>query len=263
MANWNRRDALWLLGAAALPALAEDPWVAKKPAEWNEKELQRILSDSPWAKPVTVTIGSAAPPAGGGGGGRGRGGRGGGGGVSMPSADNSSGMGGGAMDSGTGGRGGVTNDGPIAAPSIIYTVRWMSALPMRTALVYSKMGAEAATSLQAKAFLEKEDQFYVLSVSGPPHKGEPAPARPRQLTPKLEAEIKEVTTLSWKAHDKVQPLVVQISQTSTLGFTYSFPRTHAIELEDKEVEFATKLGQTVIKRKFKLKDMVYDGKLAL
>lgn len=264
MPGWNRRDALFLLGSAALPLpmRAEEPWIAKKPAEWSPKELQHILSDSPWARPVSVTLGSSMP-SNTGGGGRGRGGRGGGGGGGMPSADSSGGMGGASMDGSTTGRGGVTNDGPVAAPSVIYTVRWMSAMPMKLALIYSRMGAEAATSPQAKAFLEKEDQFYVINVSGPPSKNEAAPERPRQLTPKVEAEIKEVTTLSWKAHDKVQPLIVQISQTNSFAFSFSFPRTHLIELEDKEVEFATKLGELSIKRKFKLKDMMYDGKLAL
>ncbi|QOY87233.1 hypothetical protein [Paludibaculum fermentans] len=257
MPGWNRRDALCLLGAAAwpIPTWAEEPWAAKKPAEWNEKELQHILSDSPWAKPVSVTVGSTMPS--GGGGGRGRGGRGGGGGAT-PTAD----AGGAPTESGGGGRG-VTNDGPVAAPSVIYTVRWMSALPMKMALVYSKMGAEAATSPQAKAFLEKEDQFYVINVSGPPRKNEAATERPRQLTPRVEAEIKEATSLSWKAHDKLQPLVVQVSQTNSFAFSFSFPRTHLIELEDKEVEFATKLGELSIKRKFKLKDMMFEGKLAL
>ncbi|MGC4050401.1 MAG: hypothetical protein QM757_13570 [Paludibaculum sp.] len=263
MPGWNRRDALYLLGSAALPlpVWAEEPWVAKKPAEWSAKELQHILSDSPWAKPVSVTVGSSMPNNGGGGG-RGRGGRGGGGGgVTMPSAD---GGGASSMESGAGGGGrGVTNDGPVAAPSVIYTVRWMSAMPMKLAFVYTRMGAEASTSPQAKAFLDKEDQFYVINVSGPPRKGEAPAERPRQLTPKVEAEIKEATTLSWKAHDKVQPLVVQVSQTNSFAFSFSFPRTHLIELEDKEVEFATKLGELSIKRKFKLKDMMYEGKLAL
>ncbi|MGJ5813515.1 hypothetical protein [Paludibaculum fermentans] len=259
MPGWNRRDALYLLSAAALPVpvWAEEPWAAKKPAEWSEKELQHILTDSPWAKPVSVTVGSSIPSAGGGG--RGRGGRGGGGGVSMPSADA-----GGAMESGAGGGGrGVTNDGPAAAPSIIYTVRWMSALPMKLAFVYSKMGAEASTSPQAKAFVEKDDQFYIVNVSGPPRRGEAPAERPRKLTPKVEAEIKEATTLSWKGHDKLQPLVVQVSQTNSFAFSFSFPRTHIIELEDKEVEFSTKLGELSIRRKFKLKDMMYEGKLAL
>lgn len=264
MTRWNRRESLLLLGAAALPntVFASDPWTAKKPAEWTEKELRNMLNDSPWAKSVSITIGASMPAdSGGGGGGRGR--RGGGGGIpTQPSADSSASMGGSSMGANSGGRG-ISNDAPMAAPSIVYTVRWMSARPMKLALVYSRMGAEAATSPQAKAFVDKEDEFYVLNVSAPPRPGQAIQERRRQLSPQVEAEIKEGTMLSWKGHEKVHPLVVQIAQTNTFGFSFSFPKTHAIELDDKEVEFATKLGESVIRRKFKLKDMVYDGKLAL
>jgi hypothetical protein len=44
---------------------------------------------------------------------------------------------------------------------------------------------------------------------------------------------------------------------------FLFPRSEAITLEDKEVEFETKLGPMEIKRKFKLQDMVFGGKLEL
>ena len=38
---------------------------------------------------------------------------------------------------------------------------------------------------------------------------------------------------------------------------------HVITLADKKVEFVTKIGSLKVKRKFKLKDMVYNGKLEL
>ncbi len=37
----------------------------------------------------------------------------------------------------------------------------------------------------------------------------------------------------------------------------------AITSEDRKVEFVTKIGSIKVKRKFKLKDMVYNGKLEL
>ena len=40
-----------------------------------------------------------------------------------------------------------------------------------------------------------------------------------------------------------------------------FPRTNPLTVEDNEVEFAFKLGNLNIKKKFKLKDMMFDGKL--
>jgi hypothetical protein len=46
---------------------------------------------------------------------------------------------------------------------------------------------------------------------------------------------------------------------AVLGVVFAFPKTDAITLEDKDVEFVTKLGQVEIKEKFNLKDMVYHG----
>ena len=42
-----------------------------------------------------------------------------------------------------------------------------------------------------------------------------------------------------------------------------FPRTEAITLEDKNVEFKLALGPMDVKKKFKLKDMVFNGNLEL
>jgi len=46
-----------------------------------------------------------------------------------------------------------------------------------------------------------------------------------------------------------------------LFFPKAEPGSHVITLEDNEVEVNLKLGSTEIRRKFKLKDMVYEGQL--
>jgi len=56
---------------------------------------------------------------------------------------------------------------------------------------------------------------------------------------------------------------VDVHQAGGGTMMYSFSKEHAIELDDKEVEFTTKRGPMEIKKKFRLKDMVYHGKLAL
>jgi hypothetical protein len=48
-----------------------------------------------------------------------------------------------------------------------------------------------------------------------------------------------------------------------LTIEFEFPKTAPITLEDKEVEFITKVGQSQIKKKFKLTDMVFGDQLAL
>jgi hypothetical protein len=53
-------------------------------------------------------------------------------------------------------------------------------------------------------------------------------------------------------------------QTETgIVVVFAFPKTDAILVDDKDVEFVTKLGQFDVKKKFNLKDMVFKGKLEL
>jgi hypothetical protein len=44
---------------------------------------------------------------------------------------------------------------------------------------------------------------------------------------------------------------------------FAFPKTNPITEEDKEVEFNLRIGDIYIKQKFRLKDMVFNGKLEL
>ncbi len=65
----------------AAHAYGADSWQTRKPAEWDAKQIDKILSDSPWAKRVTVTLNASGAPGGG------RGGRGGGGVGELPSSE--------------------------------------------------------------------------------------------------------------------------------------------------------------------------------
>ncbi len=49
------RRNLILTGAGVLPLFAAaDFWNRKKPSEWSEKEVQTLLTKSPWAKDASV-----------------------------------------------------------------------------------------------------------------------------------------------------------------------------------------------------------------
>ncbi len=281
----NRRSLFAAAGAAvsAFPLRAADPWT-KPPAQWTEKDVQRILTDSPWSRQVTITLGTGMV---GGGGGR-RGGRGGGGGGM------GGGMGGGIADASvgagsegiTGGRAGMGEGmGGTMAPSVQFQIRWQSAKPVKWATVRARMGAEAETSPQAREFVEREEPNYVIAVIGPPiglpaegqgrpeeaqrsgsapQKGESAAPARRGDAEAWMAALKENTWLAWKHHEKLHPSSIVLppgGQRNVLIF--HFPKDHPIELEDKEVEFCMRRGPMEVRRKFKLKDMVYEGKLAL
>jgi hypothetical protein len=229
------------LGASAL-LVAADFWEKKKFPDWSEKEAQKIMKDSPWAKPVEF-----GPPSGPGlsGSPGGRGGRGGGGGT-VPSVPEVSGTGAGGLGrDGTEGSGaGMGGGSSPSRPAAI--VRWQSALPIRQAAARIKFGAEAATSADAGKMLAKAENYYIIAVSG-------IPIRPTD--PKALLEI--------RGKDPIQSVNVQAGKDANSAVLYFvFPRT-PITLEDKEVEFVFKLGSTDLRRRFRLKDMVFEGNLEL
>jgi hypothetical protein len=77
--------------------------------------------------------------------------------------------------------------------------------------------------------------------------------------------MKENTVLERKGKDPIHPDFVQPVQTQQGSIlVFLFPRTgQPIEVDDKEVTFHQKLGPIDWKAKFNLKEMVYNGQLAL
>jgi hypothetical protein len=235
----------------AVPAFAEDFWKAKPFMEWTEKEIKRMLTNSPWAKEVAASM-----PGGGGGGGmggRGGGRKGGGGGI--PGADVGGGGGGGGEGMGGGNVGG---GGPSSPPAILAKVRWQTALPVKQALVRMKFGEEAGTSTQAKQVLEAADPVYLIVLEG-------LPARMAQMgEARLKDSLQKSTLLKHGEKSPIAPAQIQVGLVEkTLLIYFAFPKTDAIALEDKDVEFVSKVGPMEFKKKFKLADMVVGGKLTL
>lgn len=270
MKKLSLRFLTLFLFAAGLALWAADVWVAKPYTDWTEKDLAKIMTDSPFAKKVSVTMspdfggrggalagrgaGGGAPDPGfgtadaAGGGGGGRGGRGGGGGGPQ-------GGGGGGGDVGGGGGGGV--------PEMTLIVRWQTATTVMEALAKAKYGSEAGTSADAKKMLEPDDKFYVIWVSGLPGSSRPTDEESKK-------ELLAHTTLAAKDKDAIvaEDVVFPPPEGRGLGprvtdAHFLFPRKLAFAPEDKEVEFATKFGKTKIQTKFDLKKMVVNGKLGL
>jgi hypothetical protein len=229
-----------LLGALfvlAFSVMAADFW-AKPSTEWSDKELQKMMTNSPWARSYSLgqpgggTPDPGAPaPISEGGGGRSRGGGGGGGGAGAPP--------GGAVGGGS-------------AATIV--ARWQSALPVKQAFARLKYGAETATSPDAKKILEHEETTYSIVLSGPF-----GPLLRGNNPENFKKGLLDASALSAKGKD-VMPTDVQMGANDML---FTFPRATAFTLDDKEVDFSTKLGELVLKYRFKLKDMVYNGKLEM
>jgi hypothetical protein len=242
-----------LVFSFALCAWAADFWTAKPFTEWNEKEIAKMLSDSPWTAKVSVAGGVAAFAGPGGGGGKGGGGRGGGR-SSGPQGDGAN------SDPGVDGGGGPGGGGDFGGPSAInVTLLWQTALPVKQALTKRKYGSEAGTSPEAKAALERVDQVYVLTLIGMP--GFTLPAAQGEK----KAGLLDSTTLtvSGKPPLKAMDVLVSGGRGPAANVSFLFPRTTTFTVDDKELEFASKFDKTSIKKKFKLKDMVFNGKVEM
>ena len=246
------RYRMALLSFAALlvagVTFGEDFWVKKDYTQWSDEEVKKIMTSSPWAKDVLVS----APAGALGGGGR----RGGG---ATPSGIDVENAGGGARG-GRGGRGGGRGgdaEGDSAPSEVQFSlnVSWRSALPLRKAVVKSRAGASAAVPPELQQMLAQEQQEYVIVVSG-------VPARMARAIQESERTKESNLKIGKKAPLAPKNIELQTRQ-QTVDVFLAFPKNEPITLDDKEVELDLKLGVMQAKKKFSLKDMVYNGKLEL
>lgn len=259
----NRRTMTALLAAGAFTSAAQasDAWT-KDPASWDEHDVQKILTDSPWARKVQVAFGG-----GGGVGGMGGGGMnadaGAEGGLSGPGGGPGGGMGGGGRRGG----GGMGAGMGAQARTITYVVRWMSALPVKQACVLARLGKEAGASEQARQYIARQETHYLVAVVGPARgSAQGGGGKAEHTDQKLEqraALLRESTSLARKGKPPLRPESIEMPKPGQGSYLFQFPKADPIVEADKDVEFVTRIGPFEIKRKFKLKEMIYQGALAL
>lgn len=227
---------------------AADFWQAKPFTEWNEKDVQKMMESSPWSKPFSVALASTTPD-------NTRGGKRAG---STTGGSQMSGPAGTSEPGGLGRYAGSKGDPAGPVPTINLVVRWQSAMPVREAVVKAKFGNEAGTSAEAKKALEEPIEHYILAIGGVP-KGA------------LQGDSEELKKLMLsqgvlliKGKDPIRPVdFMTQGKGGTAEVLFAFPKTKPITEEDKEVEFVVRIGDYSIKQRFRLKDMLFNGKLDL
>ena len=235
----NRRRLLFTLVSARMLLTAADPWKDKRAADWSSKDATRILTNSPWAKAVSAEMEGS------------RMGGGSGGGMGGP---------GGGMGGPGGGMGGP--GGGMEPPKFV--VRWESAAPVREAA--AKIEDPNGTKIQ-----ELAKEFYVISTSGGAtmpggRRGGPegSAQRPTPDFSRMQENMIQSTSLRIKGQNAIFPAKVEVLQAGR-GMTtlFLFPRSNDFPANGKEVAFETSMGPLVIRAKFSLKDMTYEGRPAL
>jgi hypothetical protein len=131
------------------------------------------------------------------------------------------------------------------SPHIKALVRWETASPVAAA--------------KRKKLPSSVEGQYVVSVSGVPMMG--GGDHPQGM----EDRLKETTILERKGRDPISPAKVTGGRTEgTTMWIFFFPHgSQPIDADDKEVAFKTKIGPLEVRAKFALKDMRYQGQLAL
>lgn len=221
----------WLLAWAALTAA--DFWQDTDFTAWSAKQVEKMLTDSPWAKKVTVVVGSLRE-------------------------ETLAGFQGGAAGlGGGGGRNPESGNEVQGLRRVTVTVAWLSAVPIRQAVVRRQAGPDAPISPDQQRRLGEDEPFYILAVVGVPLR---LVARAGTID-----EVKAKTTLKASRKERIAPETIRVIQDGeqSVRVEFLFPKSNAIALDDKEVVFITKLGEMDITKTFRLADMMVRGRLLL
>jgi len=277
--------------ACAVALFAAESWKNKDYTKWTDDEINKVLTDSPWAKEMTVAPqgsgygrrrGIGFPGGGYPGGGYPGGGYPGGGypGGGYPGGGYPGGGYPGGGNPGGGGypRGGGNPDDDSGAPSggrsagpMNVTVRWDSALPVQQAL--KRQGASSAD--EAKAVADASEKYYVISVFGfrMPMNGrgtqngggpdaDTDQGRGRQNADNLRSQLLDAAQLVPKGSRAIYAQDVQVESLGS-ELRFLFPRTPPIAPSSKDVDFILEVRGVKVEHKFHLPDMQYQGQLAL
>jgi hypothetical protein len=235
-----------------LPAMlwAADFWESKPFTDWNDKELRRILTNSPWARQTNTVMTNARP--------------------NLPPADSPvSGFPG--ADASLSrepnfGRAGSLGAGPGITPpdapleqGLPLIIRWQTALPIRQAQMRGKYGKEAVTAPGARKLLDQDPTLYVISVTGIP-----GALVTLGGTENAKRSIQDQTTLTARGKPALHPNAVEfVPAGDTADVLVAFPKTSPFTPADQEIDFASRIGTVEVKYRFRLKDMIVRGKLEL
>jgi hypothetical protein len=229
---------LILLLILSLTASAQ--WDKKPYTDWSEKDAQKVLNDSPWGKTqVFSTPGEM-------------------------------------FRSPTSGRQGTatrTDPNPAQALHLNFRVRFLSARPIRQA--YSRLielrqkgGMNEQAAGQLKQFVSGEFLEYVIVVVT--CDSQEAGANTQQanalLSSRGTAELKNNTFLEAKGGQRVFLQEFQPPKQDGIGARFIFPRLvdgkPFITPDAEEIHFVSELSSNYkLDRRYKVKEMMFDGKL--
>lgn len=214
-------------------------WDKKPYAEWTEKDAQKLLNDSPWARTQSFD---------------------------SPLEGYKQGI------SGRQGTSTSTTARPPEASHVFFRVRLFSAKPVRQALSRSielkqKGGVKGEMAEQLKQFATGEFlEYIVVAVTSDASDAGSNAQQAAALLRRNNAELKNTTFLEIKGGKRIFLQEFQPSGPDGFGARFIFQRLidgkPFITPESEEIHFVAPLSDTYrLDRRFKVKDLMYEGKL--
>jgi hypothetical protein len=239
-------------GASALLAAGEEPEFPN----WSPRYIDRMLTDSPWAKESAVSYrldGENSRYASG----FAQIGMPGGGGIGIPGSQIP------GWPRGTGNR--VPSQSPIpsgsgsGAKAEMYLItRWASALPIRRAMALEEFGASGLKEGKAAELLARRDEDYVVEIGGFPTQAI------RQGAEQLAKDLLHSARLIVPNRGQARAVAAVVPPHGMhLVATLQFPRFEELSPKEGTIEVFAESGKIQLRVRFKLKEMVYDGRLEL
>jgi hypothetical protein len=228
-----------ILMFAAATALASDPWDSKSYERWTSKDVRKILSDSPWAKTVTVPY--------------------------YPYLNGDS------LETRTEVQIGHVpydpNKDPIPnginqvfKPLGVFALRWNSSLMIRRALYRDAVLHGATPETAARKYLRDVPRQFELVL---------VPLGQTLLPPTESATLQQKTYLQLQPSGrKLSPRLVQVrvplDASGREGYVFRFDMkepdgTRTIPVETTEISFVSQVGVRIFQTKFQTASMMRGG----
>lgn len=233
-----------LLYAAAVPVFSKQ-WDDARYPEWSNTTIDKLLTDSPWAKEWEATIdvpvernavstfaqlGMDLPP--------------------LPRLPQSS---------PTQRIPTIPKDGPWSVRTAVSViVRWASALPVRRATALQQFGRNGLNDDRAIALLNGTPEEYIIELAGLPRNV--AGKGPEEI----QKQLMKTARLFTAGRRPLSPTTVTVpSYGLQVTAALRFPRYLNLTAEEGTVEVSAETGQVRLSEKFKLRSMIYEGQLEL
>ena len=239
--------SLLILFAVSAAAQKTKPWT-----EWSAKDAEKVLNDSAWGQTQTEGDTSSQP--------------------SQTSAITQTTA---AKENTVKNAGAIKNSAESgetmggASMSVHYRVRLLSAKPIRAAFVrmVELQGASPEKVAQLRTFVDYDfSDYIVVTITMDGNDRKRMGGAMQEISSANAEALKNTTYLERKDGKRVALMDYRAPNPDGLGAKFVFPRTldgkPFIEATSGEVRFSTEVGKAVkINKRFKVSDMMYDGKL--